>query len=105
MKQNTIFVIVDSERIINIIRSEKKFLHDQFGVEEIALFGSYARNEAEKNSDVDLLVKMKRPSYNLLVGLYDYLEKKLLLKVDVVRKGPHLTARFLNYIDKDLIYA
>jgi len=38
------------------------------------------------------------------MGLYAYLEKKLNAKIDILRKGPHISERFLKQIHKDLIY-
>jgi len=95
---------MDKQSIIETIKNEKGNLQKQFGVEEIALFGSYARGDEKPNSDVDILVSLKKPSFNLIMGLYSYLEKKLNTKVDVTRKGPHLSPRFLSIIQKDIIY-
>jgi len=95
---------LNKESIIELIKAEKPFLQKEFGVEEIALFGSYARGEEKPDSDVDILVRLKKPSFSLLMGLYDYLERKLNIKIDIIRKGPHISERFLKYIDKDLIY-
>ncbi len=92
------------QSIIETIKAEKSYLQEHFGVEEIALFGSYARGEEKVDSDVDILVKLKNPSYSLLMGLYAYLEIKLNAKIDVIRKGPHISERFLKHINKDLIY-
>lgn len=90
--------------IIESIKKEKTFLQKEFGVEEIAIFGSYARGEESAGSDLDLLVSLKQPSYSLFAGLYLYLENILGTKVDIIRKGPHLSERFLSRIHKDLIY-
>lgn len=95
---------MDKQTIIECIKSEKPYLQKQFGVEEIALFGSFARGEEAPDSDVDILVILKTPSYSLLMGLYAHLERKLSTKIDIVRKGPHVSERFLKYISKDLIY-
>ena len=95
---------MDKQSIIKLIKAEKPYLQKQFGVEEIALFGSYARGEEKSDSDVDILVSLQKPSYSLLMGLYVYLESKLNLKIDLIRKGPHVSERFLKYINKDLIY-
>jgi hypothetical protein len=55
------------------------------GVTKAALFGSAARGEMKKNSDVDLLVNLtKDKSLFDLVGLKLELEDKLGKKVDVV---------------------
>jgi predicted nucleotidyltransferase len=90
--------------IINTLQSDKQFLTDNYGVVSIALFGSYAKGLENKDSDVDFIVEFKEPSYSLLMGLYSYLENKLNSKIEIVRKGPHLSERFLNSIKKDLIY-
>ncbi|MCX6295509.1 MAG: nucleotidyltransferase domain-containing protein [Bacteroidetes bacterium] len=91
-------------KIIESIKTEKQYLQEHFGVQEIALFGSYARGEEKKDSDIDILVSINKPSYSMLMGLYVYLEKKLNTKIDIVRKGPHVSERFLKHINKDLIY-
>lgn len=95
---------MNKQIIIEFIKAEKPYLQKQFGVEEIALFGSYARGEEKSDSDVDILVSLKKPSYSLLMGLYAYLEGKLNMKIDIIRKGPHVSERFLKFINKDLIY-
>lgn len=93
---------MDKPTIIKTIKAEKPFLQEHFGVEDIALFGSYSRGEETTDSDVNILVSIKKPSYSLLMGLYAYLEKKLNTKI--LRKGPHISERFLKHINKDLIY-
>lgn len=97
-------MFMDKQTIISSIKAEKPYLKKHFGVEEIALFGSYSRDEQSDASDIDIFVSIKKPSYRLLMGLYAYLEKKLNAKIDIIRKGPHISERFLNQIHKDLIY-
>ena len=54
-------------------------------VQKASLFGSYARGDAKKNSDIDLLVKFKgRKSLLDLAGLKIDLEDALKKKVDVI---------------------
>lgn len=52
-----------SQEIINKLREEMPVMKAKFGVEEIGLFGSYARNEIKIESDLDLLVKLREPSF------------------------------------------
>jgi|SRR3989338_4160740 len=55
------------------------------GVIKAALFGSIARGEMKKNSDIDILVKLKKgKSLFDFVGLKLELEEKLGKKVDLV---------------------
>ena len=95
---------MNKEGIIECIKAEKPYLQKYFGVDKIALFGSYARGEENADSDIDILVHLKQPSYSRLMGLYRYLEQKLNRKVDIIRKGPHISDRFLKHINKELIY-
>src|SRR3972149_5901415 len=77
---------MNKQTIIESIKAEKPYLQEHFGGEENA------------DSDLDILVSIKKPSYSLLMGLYAYLEKKLNTKIDLTRKGPHVSERFLKYI-------
>lgn len=93
------------EQILKLLRNNKPYLEEKMGVKSIALFGSWARGNADENSDIDVLVELKKPQYNLLIDLILFLEKHTGKKVDVVRKGPHLGKKFLESIEKEMIYA
>lgn len=76
------------------------------GVLKAALFGSFARNEGGKNSDIDLLVKLDKNKTLLdLVSLRLELKEKLRMKVDVLTYdsiNPLLRSRILK--EQRLIY-
>ena len=68
------------------------------GVTKAGIFGSYARGEQHKASDVDMLIQFKgRKSLLDLVGLEQELEEVLGKKVDL------LTYRSINHLIKDRI--
>ncbi len=69
------------------------------GVAKAGIFGSYARGEAKKRSDIDMLIKVKRKKFSLLdhVRLERELEEKLHKKVDL------LTYNGINHLLKDRI--
>lgn len=69
---------------VNEIRDIVKPVADQYGIEEIWLFGSYARGEATEKSDVDLLVRYKKGLGLKFVGFVCDLEEALGLHVDVL---------------------
>jgi hypothetical protein len=79
------------KEIIEELRKEKPNLQQQFGVEEIGVFGSYARGDMDEESDIDIIVSLKKADYSLLAGLYIYLENLFNRKIDLIRKGKHLT--------------
>jgi uncharacterized protein len=72
------------EMILLILQKELPFLRATYGVEKIALFGSFALASAGENSDIDLLVKLSRPLGFEFIQLADYLEEKLGRKVDLI---------------------
>lgn len=73
------------------------------GVKRAAIFGSFARGEQKKKSDVDLLVQFKkRISLLDLVGLKMDLEEKLNREVDVVEFGA-VDKRFKKSIFEDKV--
>ncbi len=47
--------------ILNLLREHKPTLKQRFGVIELAIFGSFARDEASSDSDVDILVRFGKP--------------------------------------------
>lgn len=78
MKRN-----LTKDKIIEILRKQFPYLEDRYGVKEIAIFGSFAKNTQRKKSDVDILVKLSKPLGLDFVELADYLEKVLKRKTDV----------------------
>ncbi|MCF8462239.1 MAG: nucleotidyltransferase family protein [Flavobacteriales bacterium] len=57
-----------------------------FGVVRLGLFGSFVRDTADTESDVDLLVEFQTESKTLknLVGLSNFLQQLLQRKVEVI---------------------
>lgn len=92
------------EEIRTILRSHRSELKKRFHVEEIALFGSYARGEQTDASDLDILVTLSKPLGWEFVDLHDYLAELLETKVDVVTRGAVDSKPLLRqFIEKDLI--
>ena len=92
------------EEIIAVLENEKQFLSEKFGVEEIALFGSYARNEQKDDSDIDVLVQLREPKLKTLIGVLEFFENKFHKKIDLTTKHKYLSQRFWNVVNDDIIY-
>jgi len=54
------------------------------GIVRAGIFGSYARGEQKKNSDIDILVQVPRPMGFEFIGIELELEDKLGMKVDLL---------------------
>ena len=93
------------KEILDLLRNEKPFLRREFGVLSIGLFGSYVKDSQGPESDVDLLIELTEPRFDFLVGLQIYLEKKIGKPVELIRKRPGLSERFLKRITSQIHYA
>ena len=91
--------------IISLLRAEKSYLTKEFGVVNIGLFGSFAKGQSDRNSDIDLIVELIEPRFDYIAGLQIYLEKKFVRKLEIVRKGNRVNSRFVQRVEKDTIYA
>ena len=89
--------------ILNYLSNHKKEFQEEYEVEEIGLFGSYARDEAKADSDIDIFVQMK-PDLFKLVELKQQIEKDLQKKVDIIRNHKYIKPFLLKMIQKDINY-
>ena len=75
----------------------------RFGIKSLALFGSVARDEAEPESDLDLLLEFDGPAtFDRYMGLKFYLEDLFGARVDLVMRKA-LTARLLLSVERDAV--
>ena len=77
----------------------------KFGVKSIALFGSAARGEAQRESDIDILVEFDSAiGFLKFLQLQHRLEELLGKRVDLVTQAA-LKRQFRDQILKEAIYA
>lgn len=69
--------------VIRTLRKQLPHLRAKYGVEKMAVYGSFAKGTAHKRSDVDILVELTRPLGLEFVQLSCDLEKSLGRKVDL----------------------
>ncbi len=85
-----------TSEVIKILRKYTNELQEQFDIEELKLYGSYAKNNQHLNSDVDLLYRMKeghRLPLMKQIKLQNFITRILgIEKIEVVNK------KFINPI-------
>jgi predicted nucleotidyltransferase len=91
--------------ILSLLKSERAFLKNEFGVINIGLFGSYAKGTQRADSDIDFLVEFEEPRFEWVAGLQIYLEKKFNRKIELVRKSISVNRRLTDRIRDEVIYA
>ena len=73
-------------RIIKELESRTQELK-MVGIKKIGLFGSFARREEHKRSDVDFVITLNHKTFNAYMDLKFFLEKMFKRNVDVVTEG------------------
>lgn len=78
----------------------------RFGVKRLGLFGSYARDEQKKESDVDLLVEFEKgmKTFDNYMDLKFFLEELFGCEVDLVIREA-LKPQLKPYVMGDIEYA
>jgi len=96
--------VMTQRELIDRLSAAKNDLKRKFGIEQIALFGSYARNEANEESDVDIaILKMNLKSGFDVVRAQNYLQNYLEMDVDLGTFGS-MKSFVKRKIEKDFIY-
>ena len=73
--------------IVQILRESMPNLAERYSVTYLGVFGSYVRGEADRKSDLDILVEFKNaPTLWELIRLERELGEKLGVKVDLVMR-------------------
>jgi predicted nucleotidyltransferase len=90
--------ILHRDSILKALSANRQRLA-QYGVSRIGLFGSYVRNQATPNSDIDLIVDIQKDkkTFSNFLSLNYFLEDLLGKKVELVTTqslspyiGPHI---------------
>lgn len=94
----------ERDKILDILKVFKINNAEKYGIESMALFGSFARNEQNSDSDIDILISLKTSSLFLYAGLKSDLESILCREVDIISAKSKLREEFKESILEDLIY-
>ena len=98
--------MLTQQNILNFLSENKLFLREQFHVVKIGIFGSFARNEQNPDSDIDILIEMENNVsnvYDLKWNLREFLKNQFQRDVDICN-SKHMKPYAKDYILKDAIY-
>lgn len=75
-------------QILEFLRAHKEELRKEFGVTRLGLVGSYARDEARDESDIDLVVTLQSEnSFRSFFGLLHFLQDNLHPHIDLATEA------------------
>ena len=94
---------MNRENVLSLLRAHKSALAQRFGVVGLRLYGSFARDQAAGDSDVDVLVRFAAPpDWKRYFGAQAYLEDLLGRPVDMAT-DQELRAEIRPYVERELI--
>jgi len=97
---------MNKQNILQILKSKQEEYLNKYGVTFIGLFGSFARDEENDDSDIDILYKINKDnklSMFSYLKLLSELENSFKRKVDLVRDET-VKPQIKKYIYQDLTY-
>ena len=97
--------MLNQKDILSTIKTYKEKHAQEYGIEEIGIFGSYAKNKATQNSDVDIYVKLKRANLFLLSKIRIELEELLGIQTDIVQLRDRMNLSLKKHIEQEAISA
>ena len=93
--------MISRNDILNKLTDLKPILHRDYSVKQIGLFGSFADESSNEDSDIDLLVEFEKPIGWKFFSLEIYLENIFGRKIDLVTKNAlkeQIRERILNQV-------
>ena len=106
-RNNYIVTLINNDKNVLTIKEIKNIIKpilNKYGIKDICLFGSYARGEANYNSDIDIFCEKGKIKTLIDQGkMEEELEKALNKEVDVVFKTSKMDDYFKKQIMEDMI--
>ena len=94
---------ISRQQVLDTLRKHKPILERRFGVTELTLFGSFARDQATEDSDIDIIVKFNGPATSKgYFGTISYLEEQLGRTVDLATHKS-LRPEIIPFVERDVI--
>lgn len=89
------------DQLIEILKNNRKTLQEDYHVQSLRIFGSYALNQQTEDSDIDFLVDFKPGTQDIFEAkfrLKEYLQSLLNKEIDLAR------SEYLKpYIRKEIV--
>ena len=95
---------MNKEEILKKLRENKEKIKE-FGVKRIGVFGSFARDEAGEESDIDIIVEFEegKKNFDNFINLAFFLEELFGKKIDLLT-SESISPYIKPYVEKEVIY-
>ena len=97
-------IFMNKADILNYLQNHYQEYKDKYSIEQMGIFGSYARDEATKDSDIDICIKTEHTDLFALVHLKEDLQNLFKTNIDIIRVRDKMNPYLKRRIDKEAIY-
>ena len=95
---------MNRDEVLDTLREHRETLAERFGVTSLALFGSFARDQAIETRDADIFVRFDGPAASRShFGVQFYLKDLLGCPVDLVTDKA-LRPQFRPYVEREAVH-
>ena len=94
----------DRDRLLSLLKVYFSCNKEAFGIERLGLFGSFARDEAGPDSDVDIVIELAQPDLFRYATIQQQLETVFHRHVDLVSAHAHFPESFQARLEQEAIY-
>lgn len=95
---------MSKEEIISLLRLYKEKNHYRYGITALGVFGSFAKNKSNVQSDLDIVIEIVKPDLFTLADIKQDLELQTGLKVDIVRNRATMNTYLKKHIQEEAFY-
>jgi len=90
--------------ILKILKEFEENHAEEYGILLMGIFGSVAKDQATEGSDVDVVVKMKKPDLLTLSRMRIELEELMHVHVDIISYRETMNNFLKKKIDREAVY-
>ncbi len=96
--------VTTTEEVLARLREFKESRHAEYGLSALGVFGSFARGQAQEESDVDVVFETSEPNLFRTSRMKQELEELLARRVDLVRLREQMNPRLKQRILEEARY-
>ncbi len=96
--------MLKQKELLDYLKTYKALKKDEYNIKRLGIFGSYARDEANENSDIDIVVDFEKSTMFGLVAIKEDIEEYFKSHVDIVQIRDKMNTLLKSRIQRDAIY-
>lgn len=97
--------MLEQNQILSSLQSYKNKNKNKYGIKDIGIFGSYAKNSANDQSDIDVFVKLEQSNLFTLSRIRIELEEIFGIHTDIVQIRDRMNSYLKKHIEEEAISA